>query len=440
MKPSGERYMPDQREVQMALEHWHRYLFAESRCVGSVVLDVACGAGYGTALIARSAERAIGFDKDSCTVDYARLHYESPACEFMVGDARDMPFLDDTFDVVVSFETIEHLPEEDHEKFLEQVKRVLDPNGIFILSTPNRQVYNLSKKQENKFHKKEYDLEELVASLEVKFSHIEVLGLRALMLSHLGSQFEKPDHIYGIEIGDHGFSPVEVLELPPEYYVVICSEKPLNAIESTICVDYKDALNEQMNDHLCQLVNAKGNVDRLVEELAQAKDTIDALSSEIEIARRSHSVRDEQEAELQAKIKQLKETLSLTYDESVNASLEEKDRVLAETVKKMEDLDRSKQELISRYSADRQGLCSDRDRVSVELMETRDQLFSTVLMLRSLEDRLKEANILVKEKQVVMQEQSEDLVAISRRLERLKSNRWVRLLGNLRLIEDSSDD
>src|SRR5881398_248479 len=102
---TGERFVPG-CAGEIAYEHWHRYAFARRFTAGKRVLDAASGEGYGTALLARSADTACGLDIDYPTVAHATAAYRSidRAC-FVTGSCGELPFADSSFDVVVSFET-----------------------------------------------------------------------------------------------------------------------------------------------------------------------------------------------------------------------------------------------------------------------------------------------------------------------------------------------
>jgi SAM-dependent methyltransferase len=118
--------------------HMRRYEFALRNARGMRVVDVACGTGYGSRILAErgDAAKVIGIDTDSRTTDYAtRQHAIDDRVRFIVGDATDLPLPDRSADLVISFETIEHLREPD--AFLAQVARILAPDGRAIISTPN---------------------------------------------------------------------------------------------------------------------------------------------------------------------------------------------------------------------------------------------------------------------------------------------------------------
>ena len=142
---TGERLVPGKVDLELEVEHMNRYIFASDLVKNKKVLDAACGTGYGTALLAQSAERVFGIDISKEAISYAESNYSAKNVNFAVANIEKLPFESDFFDVVVSFETIEHVDTQKQEKFLSEVKRILKKDGIFIISTPNKEVYkNLS--------------------------------------------------------------------------------------------------------------------------------------------------------------------------------------------------------------------------------------------------------------------------------------------------------
>lgn len=168
---SGER-LTTATSGQIEIEHFHRYFLARELCRGKDILDVASGEGYGAALLAQVAHSVTGVDLDKLTVTHAQRSYPQANLRFLRGDARDLPVADSSFDVVVSFETLEHFAE--HDKFLAEVRRVLRPNGIFLVSTPDRDVYSPAGRPANPFHARELTRDQFRATLEQHFPHVEV--------------------------------------------------------------------------------------------------------------------------------------------------------------------------------------------------------------------------------------------------------------------------
>ncbi len=173
---TGERFLPDQAG-EMWAEHWHRYHYVRSLVASKRVLDVACGEGYGSALLARSALTVTGVDIAAEAVRHATVTYaDAQNLKFVEASCTKLPFADATFDAVVSFETIEHIAA--HDAFLDEVKRVLAPNGLFIISSPNKAEYSDARKFSNEFHVKELYRDELAALLTKRFANTKWLSQR----------------------------------------------------------------------------------------------------------------------------------------------------------------------------------------------------------------------------------------------------------------------
>ncbi len=168
---TGERYTTGVHgDIQN--EHYHRYLFALQLCEGRDVLDVASGEGYGAALIATIARSVVGVDIDDASVAFAAQGYVRENLTFRVGSALAIPLDDASIDVVVSFETLEHVV--DGKVFLQEVKRVLRPGGLFIVSTPDKKVYSEEPGYHNPFHLNELYREEFWDLLTVHFPHVQM--------------------------------------------------------------------------------------------------------------------------------------------------------------------------------------------------------------------------------------------------------------------------
>lgn len=155
-------------------EHTARYSFALPYINGKDVLDIACGTGYGLAFLKGSAKSVTGVDVDIIAAQEALSECDEKA-RVLLGDGTNLPFVDESFDVVTSFETLEHL----HARtlFLSELKRVLKPNGLLILSTPNAYYTKpIDGKPTNPFHIFEYKTEELKAELENQFTLQKFIG------------------------------------------------------------------------------------------------------------------------------------------------------------------------------------------------------------------------------------------------------------------------
>lgn len=165
---TGERYIPDGKtKSRMHLEHMAHYRFATKYVKGKTVLDTGCGAGYGSAFLKKvGAKKVVGVDIDPPTIEYTKNHYRLSGLEFQVMDCTHLKFRDEVFDIVVSFEVLEHI--KNYSQYLAEIKRVLKPGGLLILSTPNRKFLPLR----NPFHIKEFYFDELRDELERYFPKI----------------------------------------------------------------------------------------------------------------------------------------------------------------------------------------------------------------------------------------------------------------------------
>jgi len=169
MKFTGERFIPTE-QGRIRLEHYHRYAIVLDIVNEKDVLDLACGEGYGSFLIAKAARSVTGVDISVETIQHAAKTYKRSNLKFNQGSATALDFPDSSFDVVVSFETIEHLAEQ--EEMIAEIRRVLHPDGILIISSPNRPVYNKVIGDQNEFHVKELDFGEFDELLKLQFPAI----------------------------------------------------------------------------------------------------------------------------------------------------------------------------------------------------------------------------------------------------------------------------
>lgn len=180
MEFTGERFHPDGlREIWY--EHYHRYAVAVPVVRGRRVLDCACGEGYGSWLLSSTADSVVGVDVSAEAVDHACATYKSDQLTFQRADAAALPFADAAFDVIVSFETIEHL--HCQREMLAEFRRVLDPSGVLIISSPDRRTYSDERDYENEFHVAELYKDEFETLLKEQFAAIRLLGQKLVFAS-----------------------------------------------------------------------------------------------------------------------------------------------------------------------------------------------------------------------------------------------------------------
>jgi SAM-dependent methyltransferase len=156
--------------------HVGRYAHAREAAGGKRVLDLACGSGYGCAILADVAASVVGVDLDPAAVSCAAKRYPLPNVRFLCADARTLPLDAAGFDLVTSFETIEHLPPADIDAYLDELHRVLAPGGRLIISTPDRDSYSLGGATGNAFHLCEFTRAEFVERLSRRFEVTAMYG------------------------------------------------------------------------------------------------------------------------------------------------------------------------------------------------------------------------------------------------------------------------
>lgn len=165
--PTGERFEPTFMHGRIIeAEHLARYAWAAQFARGRRALDAACGMAYGTnMLMDAGATAVVGVDLDPDVLAEVRPSARE-GITFEAADLRKLPFADDEFDLITCFEAIEHVP--DPEIVLDELRRVLRPEGLVALSTPNRDVYTPG----NPFHLRELTPNELEEELRQRFAHV----------------------------------------------------------------------------------------------------------------------------------------------------------------------------------------------------------------------------------------------------------------------------
>ncbi len=169
LDPTDERMVPESADTFTFWEHVYRYAFASRFVRGKRILDIACGEGYGAAALQKAgAAQVTGVDIDESVCLHARNKYGLDA---RAGTAERIPLPDKSVDVVISFETIEHVTSPN--RFLDECVRVLAPGGRLVISTPNKSIWNQYRGgNKNPYHCSEMTPEELVSALTSRFHGI----------------------------------------------------------------------------------------------------------------------------------------------------------------------------------------------------------------------------------------------------------------------------
>jgi GT2 family glycosyltransferase/ubiquinone/menaquinone biosynthesis C-methylase UbiE len=219
---TGKRYVPAPGG-QTKYENLHRYVFLLELAAGKSILDIGSGEGYGAALLAKTASSVIGIDIDSATVAHANRTYQNPNLSFLVGSYDRIPLQDGSVDVVTSFETIEH--QDEHHEMLTEIKRVLKPGGVLIISSPNRSTYSDIENDSNPSHVKGLNYEELCNLLSGYFKYFKCYGQRLATASFLFSLQNLPASDLKTYSGNVDRLTQKIYDLnSPVYFVAICSD------------------------------------------------------------------------------------------------------------------------------------------------------------------------------------------------------------------------
>lgn len=208
------------------IDHLHRYSIVNNYIKDKVVLDIACGDGYGSSLMSDTAKSVTGVDIDAATVAAASKKYIKPNLVFKEGSADLMPIESSSIDVVVSFETIEH--HDKHEEMMAEIKRVLKPEGLLIISSPDKLTYSDKRNYNNPYHVKELYKEEFVKLVSNSFSTIQLLNQRFVN----GNSIIQSESLDKIEVYSGDYSKTGTIEVDALYLIIIASENkfPLSGL------------------------------------------------------------------------------------------------------------------------------------------------------------------------------------------------------------------
>jgi len=236
---TGERYIPGKAFGEIETEHMHRYLALSDIVRDKVVLDAACGEGYGTYILSDNAKFVYGIDISEESIRHAKNRYKKDNIEYKQCSIEKLSFEDNSIDVVVSFETIEHVGEDTQEAFLKEIKRVLKKDGILIISTPDKYIYSDIPKYKNEYHLREFYFYEFRDFLNKYFKNISFynqdFGTFGIIKSYDNKDNSYFKHINSQDIAVNG-----------KYIIAICSEESMDNVGSILSI-YRHA-NKSAND------------------------------------------------------------------------------------------------------------------------------------------------------------------------------------------------
>lgn len=265
-----ERMVPEFHKGTLTYaEHLTRYIAARDIVATKTVLDIASGSGYGTQLLAETAKKVYGVDVNEPAIKYAQAHYGATNIEYKVGDGVSIPLDDDSVDVVITLETIEHI--EDYRHFIKELKRVLKPDGLLIVSTPNE----LEFAEGNHFHLHEFEYQELVDVLKQDFKNIDSYFQSTWKYVAIG-----PESM----IRKEGAITTPTLNLAPKpaeqdlYFYLLCSNRKINEKPEMVA-----ALGEHYSDR--QLVAKESDHAKHENELQEKIRNLESENNELVAAK-----------------------------------------------------------------------------------------------------------------------------------------------------------
>jgi SAM-dependent methyltransferase len=270
---TGERFLPGVAG-EIAHEHWHRYAFARRFVTGRRVLDVACGEGYGSALLADVAQSVVGVDIAHGAIAHARESYASrPNLRFVEASAASLPLADGVVDAVVSFETIEHLARDDQPRMLAEIARVLSPRGVLVLSAPNPAEYSQARGYRNPFHEHEPARDEMETLLGRAFAAQRWFAQRR----YFGSSIWSEDPGGGFEAWEEAGGRVDAASRPPAMYFIVVAAKDAAALPSEVAA--LSLFSDRAEGELARL-DAQGAEVLRLDNLAKERDAAIARAAD----------------------------------------------------------------------------------------------------------------------------------------------------------------
>ena len=273
---TGERVIPGQVDDDLLNEHLARYAFAARLSRRKQVLDAGCGAGYGSAELARTATAVLGIDSSAEAIAFARAQYPAPNLRFEEADCSALPAPDGSIDLLVAFEVIEHL--QDWRAFLREARRVLAPAGQFIVSTPNKLYYSESRGRSgpNPFHVHEFEFEEFRAELGELFPYVSLFlenHTEGVVFQPASTQSESTADC---RVDESGSAPED-----SHFFVAVCALRPQTGAPTFVYVPRVANVLRERERHIALLereLETKNQwLNRATAELAQLNDDHQAV-------------------------------------------------------------------------------------------------------------------------------------------------------------------
>jgi SAM-dependent methyltransferase len=271
---TGERFTPECVR-EMWYEHWHRYALAAQAATGKRVLDAACGEGYGSALLAQRAREVVGIDLSAEAVGHARARYGDVAnLRFETGDVTALPARLGRFDLISSFETLEHVDAEAQQQMLAGFVTLLADDGLLLLSSPDKATYSDATGYQNPFHAHELYLPELRELLARHFPAVEILGQRLAFVSLVTPVDSEPAGWSASSVQDRS-TLKDGLAGAPMYFIAACAHRPEVLADwrgrLDLFADVEQSVYSHYYDEIRKGIHLAGVVEGLRAEIAALK-------------------------------------------------------------------------------------------------------------------------------------------------------------------------
>jgi len=245
----------------------HRYALAAQSSNGKDVLDIASGEGYGSNLLATSARSVVGVDISREAVTHAAHKYRRSNLKYVQGDAAAIPLPARSVDMVVSFETIEH--HDKHEEMMLEIRRVLRPGGLLMISSPDKLNYSDIPGYRNAYHVKELYLDEFRALLDRHFSFTRMMLQKVVLGSIIYPEHEA---VSEFEYYTGNLASVRRLSGPegPMYNICIASDAETVVPALGVCIFDSETSLTRLNERASHL---EARVASLTQEVVDLRSS-----------------------------------------------------------------------------------------------------------------------------------------------------------------------
>ena len=260
------------------LEHLHRYYLAREFAKGKKVLDIACGEGYGSAILAEVALKVVGVDASEEVIEYASGRYERQNLQFMTGVCRRIPLPDASVDLIVCFETIEH--HADHHEMMREFVRVLRPEGAVIISTPDKAEYSDKPNFLNPHHVKELYFDEFKELMLNYFINARFFGQRVRYGSFVGPLDKKPTISANYRLlQGRAHKSISVPE--PIFFLAVASNGKLKDLPSGVFVPEIPEYCQHISALQAEVYTHDKEITRLRQVVADREEQVNVLNQQV---------------------------------------------------------------------------------------------------------------------------------------------------------------